>query len=148
MYVLAAMMAANVALAAPEPASTAPAPQPASTAPTPAPAAQPAAAVIPDNWAVAPPADKTLVRRAIQQTFEDEKEIAIAESKQKAIPRRYTASSHTEQDKYEKFADQFDEAKVPGCLRPDALKHQPTFIFGGLLALPFIAVAAIRGKCN
>lgn len=52
------------------------------------------------------------------------------------------------EDRYDNFARQFDDAKVPGCLRPDGLKHQPTFIFSGLLAAPFVAIAALRGKCN
>lgn len=41
----------------------------------------------------------------------------------------------------------FIEAKVPDCLHSDGLKRQPTFIFTGYLALPFIAVAGVRGKC-
>jgi hypothetical protein len=139
-YVAAAMMTAHIAVAAPAPASPASVPAPV--------AAQQDAAVIPDDWAAAPPPDKSLVRRAIKESIEAEKAIAIAESKEKAIPRRFTMSSRPDQDKYEKFAEGFDDAKVPGCLSPSGLKRQPTFIFGGLLALPFIAVAAVRGKCN
>lgn len=41
----------------------------------------------------------------------------------------------------------FIEAKVPDCLHSEGLKRQPTFIFTGYLALPFIAVAKVRGKC-
>jgi hypothetical protein len=52
----------------------------------------------------------------------------------------------------EQFGRQFDEARVPGCLRPDGLRLQPPQIgpigVGGLLALPFLAVAKLRGKCN
>lgn len=63
-------------------------------------------------------------------------------------------------DKYESFAREFSEARVPECLRPDGLKHQPTgFVarvggqqyhvgVGGLLAAPFVAVAKLRGKCQ
>jgi opacity protein-like surface antigen len=55
-------------------------------------------------------------------------------------------------DKYEKFAAAFSEAKVPDCLHEDGLKRQPTNIgpigLGGILALPFVAVAKLRGKCN
>lgn len=51
-------------------------------------------------------------------------------------------------EKYENFSRDFSEAKVPGCLHPDGLKRQPTFFLGGLLALPFVLVAAVRGKCN
>lgn len=143
MYVVAAMLAAQVAVAAPAPASTAPV-----APPVPPPVAQQDTTVIPDNWATPPTPGKSVVRRAIKQSIEEEKAIALAESKEKAIPRRYTASSKPEIDKYEKFALEFDDAKVPGCLQHDGLKRQPTFIFSGLLALPFIAVAAIRGKCN
>jgi hypothetical protein len=49
---------------------------------------------------------------------------------------------------YDKFARQVDEATVPDCLHSDGLKRQPTFFLGGLLALPFIAVAKVRGKCQ
>ncbi len=49
---------------------------------------------------------------------------------------------------YEEFGREFSEAKVPDCLHPDGLKRQPTFFLGGLLALPFVAVAKIRGKCR
>ena len=84
----------------------------------------------------------------IKQGIEDEKAIAIAESKETAIPRRYTASSQPDIDKYERFAEEFNDAKVPGCLQPDGLKRQSTLIFTKLLRLPFVAVAALRGKCN
>ncbi|MYM74402.1 hypothetical protein GTP56_19705 [Duganella sp. FT134W] len=42
----------------------------------------------------------------------------------------------------------FNEAKVPDCLHSEGLKRQPTFFLSGYLALPFIAVAALRGVCN
>lgn len=41
----------------------------------------------------------------------------------------------------------FIEAKVPDCLHSEGLKRQPTFFLAGYLALPFIAVAKLRGKC-
>jgi hypothetical protein len=41
----------------------------------------------------------------------------------------------------------FNEAKVPDCLHSEGLKRQPTFLLGGYLALPFLAVAKVRGKC-
>lgn len=41
----------------------------------------------------------------------------------------------------------FIEAKVPDCLHSEGLKRQPTFFLAGYLALPFIAVAKVRGKC-
>ena len=49
---------------------------------------------------------------------------------------------------YDIFARKVEEATVPDCLHEDGLKRQPTFFLGGLLALPFIAVAKVRGKCQ
>jgi hypothetical protein len=53
---------------------------------------------------------------------------------------------------YRGFAEAVDEARVPDCLHPDALKHQPAKIgpigVGGIYALPFLAAAILRGKCN
>jgi hypothetical protein len=135
------MMSAPIAGAAPLPAVPA---VPASAAA----AVQPAPVVSADWAAPPPPPDKAVIRRAIAQTFAEEKAEAQARSKEAAIPQRYTASSEPERDKYEKFEVAFSEAKVPGCLKPDGLKRQPTFFLSGLLALPFIAVAAARGKCN
>ncbi|MFP5392797.1 MAG: hypothetical protein ACLGI6_14815 [Gammaproteobacteria bacterium] len=55
-------------------------------------------------------------------------------------------------ERYERFGREFEEARVPGCLRPDGLKRQATgigpFQLGGLLAAPFVLVAKLRGKCN
>jgi hypothetical protein len=63
--------------------------------------------------------------------------------------RRDTALSA---DPYRGFAAAMDEARVPSCLHPDAMKHQPPKIgpvyLGGILALPFLAAAIVRGKCN
>ena len=54
--------------------------------------------------------------------------------------------------RYEQFATAFAEAKVPDCLHPDGLKRQPTNIgpigVVGVYALPFVAIAKLRGKCN
>ena len=41
----------------------------------------------------------------------------------------------------------FIEAKVPDCLHSEGLKRQPTFFLSGYLALPFIPIAKLRGKC-
>ena len=54
--------------------------------------------------------------------------------------------------KYEQFSAVFAEAKVPDCLHADGLKRQPTGIgplaIGGVYALPFVAIAKLRGKCH
>jgi hypothetical protein len=41
----------------------------------------------------------------------------------------------------------FIDAKVPDCLHSEGLKRQPTFLLTGYLALPFSALAKLRGKC-
>lgn len=42
----------------------------------------------------------------------------------------------------------FDEAQVPDCLHSEGLRRQPTFFLKGVLALPFIPIAYLRGVCN
>lgn len=105
-------------------------------------------AVVPENWAAAPLYNEELIKRAVRDSLQEEKDRAAAASKAAAIPQRYTASSEPAVTRYERFATLFDEAKVPGCFSPDGLKRQPTFIFHSLLALPFIPIAYLRGKCN
>lgn len=55
-------------------------------------------------------------------------------------------------DPYAAFGRKMDEARVPSCWGPDAMKHQPPQIgpigIGGILALPFWGAAILRGKCN
>ncbi len=54
--------------------------------------------------------------------------------------------------KEEVFAAAVGSAGIPDCLRPDALKQDTSHIgaigFGGILAVPFLAHAAITGKCK
>jgi len=64
-----------------------------------------------------------------------------------AIPRLHEADT-LRANQYDKFSRQVDEATVPDCLHADGLKRQPTFFLSGWLALPFVAVAKIRGKCQ
>lgn len=53
-------------------------------------------------------------------------------------------------DAYEKFERKFDDARLPSCWQPDAMKHQPPHIgpiaVGGILALPFWGAAIVSGK--
>jgi hypothetical protein len=49
---------------------------------------------------------------------------------------------------YEKFSKDFAGARLPDCLHSEGLKYQPTFFLNGVLALPFIAVAKLRGVCR
>jgi hypothetical protein len=81
--------------------------------------------------------DREAIRRAIGETL----------TEAEANPRRYEADTISA-TRYETFSKEFNEAKVPGCLRPDGLKRQPTIFLSGVLALPFIAVAKVRGKCR
>ncbi|WP_313177473.1 hypothetical protein [Massilia sp.] len=76
------------------------------------------------------------IRKAVKET--------IAESWEN--PRRHENDTISA-TAYETFGRDFSEAKVPDCLHADGLKRQPTFFLSGLLALPFVAVARIRGKC-
>jgi hypothetical protein len=53
---------------------------------------------------------------------------------------------------YPGFVRAVNDARIPDCLHPDALKHQPAKIgpvdIGGIYALPFLAAAILRGKCK
>jgi len=66
---------------------------------------------------------------------------------QPAIPRLHEPDT-LRANQYDRFSRQVEEATVPDCLHSDGLKRQPTFFLSGLLALPFIAVAKVRGKCQ
>jgi hypothetical protein len=85
-----------------------------------------------------------LTDEAIRQAVRD----AIAETKEN--PRRHEADVLSA-DMYQRFSNEFHEAKVPDCLHADALKRQPPAIgpiaFSGLYAIPFVVLAKVRGKC-
>jgi bacterioferritin-associated ferredoxin len=85
-----------------------------------------------------------LTDKAISQAVRE----ALAESKEN--PRRHEADVLSA-DKYQRFADDVHEAKVPDCLHEDALKRQPARIgpisFSYLYAVPFVILAKVRGKC-
>ncbi len=96
--------------------------------------------------APAPALTQAMISAAVRETLAEEKR-AQAESGQPAM-QQVTIRA----DKYEQFAAAFSEAKVPDCLHPDGLKRQPTNIgpvgVVGMYALPFVAIAKLRGKCN
>lgn len=81
--------------------------------------------------------DEAAIRKAVKATLDETWE----------NPRRHEADTISG-TAYEEFGREFSEAKVPDCLHADGLKRQPTFFLSGLLALPFVAVAKIRGKCR
>jgi hypothetical protein len=81
------------------------------------------------------------IRKAIQDTLAEEP----------AKPPQHNGPALSAEP-YRNFARKMDEAEVPSCWRPDAMKHQLPRIgpiaLGGLLALPFWGAAILRGKCN
>jgi len=85
--------------------------------------------------------DPTVIRTAVKE--------ALAGSTEQPLPRRMTALSG---DAHAGFSRAVDEARVPGCLNTDALKHQPPKLgpisFDTLMAVPFWLSAIVRGKCN
>jgi len=81
--------------------------------------------------------DKATIQAAVRAVLDE----------QPAIPRLHEADT-LRANQYDRFARQVEEATVPDCLHSEGLKRQPTFFLGGLLALPFIAVAKVRGKCQ
>lgn len=93
-----------------------------------------------------PALTQAMISAAVRDTLAEEKR-AQAESGQPAM-QQVTIRA----DKYEQFAAAFSEAKVPDCLHPDGLKRQPTNLgpigVVGVYALPFVAIARLRGKCN
>ncbi|WP_308921419.1 hypothetical protein [Janthinobacterium sp. J1-1] len=100
----------------------------------------------PPALAPSPALTQAMISAAVRETLAEEKR-AQAESGQPAM-QQVTIRA----DKYEQFAAAFSEAKVPDCLHPDGLKRQPTNLgpvgVVGVYALPFVAIARLRGKCN
>jgi hypothetical protein len=78
-----------------------------------------------------------VIKQAVQQTLAGEKNDTKREQ-----------GTVLGAERYDNFSRKFSEAKLPDCLHSDGLKNQPTFFLGGILALPFIAVAAVRGVCR
>lgn len=109
------------------------------------PAGVAAAPAIAEDWTAPPPPGRKDINKAVRELIAEEK------AKEAEVPRRHEIDT-IRGGKYDSFSASFDEAAVPGCLRPDGLKRQPPrigiFAFGGLLGLPFILVAKARGKCN
>ena len=81
--------------------------------------------------------DKETIRAAIAATPADEKP-----------PPGREETGALSGSAYQGFARDFAEARLPDCLHSEGLKNQPTFFLGGFLALPFIAVAKVRGVCR
>jgi len=100
-------------------------------------AAQPPVAAPADGPSLRARLDKETIRAAI----------AATPVESDPYPRRHevdTISATPAQH----FARDFAQARLPDCLHSEGLKNQPTFFFTGYLALPFIAVAKLRGVCR
>jgi hypothetical protein len=71
---------------------------------------------------------------------------------QKAIEAHGGTMEAVKKSKYEQFADTAEAATIPNCLAADGLKLDPPHLgpigLGGLLAIPFVAHAALTGKCK
>jgi hypothetical protein len=85
--------------------------------------------------------DKDAIRTAIA---------AVPEEKHSDPRRRETGTlGATSYQAFSKdFAKDFANARLPDCLHSEGLKNQPTFFLSGFIALPFIAVARLRGVCR
>jgi hypothetical protein len=81
--------------------------------------------------------DEDAIRKAVREALDEKPE----------NPRLHEADT-LRANRYDIFARQVEDAAVPDCLHADGLKRQPTFFLTGLLALPFVAVAKVRGKCQ
>lgn len=94
-----------------------------------------------------PPLTQATIREAVRAVLAEEAQV------RDALPQPAMQQVTIRADrKYEQFAAAFAEAKVPDCLHPDGLQRQPTNIgpigVVGMYALPFVAIAKLRGKCN
>ncbi|MGK5028709.1 hypothetical protein [Janthinobacterium sp. MDT1-19] len=94
-----------------------------------------------------PQLTQSMIRDAVRAVLAEEAQVRDAQPQ--AAMQQVTIRADR---KYEQFSAVFAEAKVPDCLHADGLKRQPTGIgplaIGGVYALPFVAIAKLRGKCN
>lgn len=91
------------------------------------------------DWAQSAAPDAKAIREAVRAV--------LAEDSGEQTARRHEADTYRG-ERYERFASDFAFARVPDCLRPEGLKHQSTYIFSGLLQVPFVLAAKLRGKCQ
>ena len=62
-------------------------------------------------------------------------------------PRRHEADTISATP-LESFSQDFARARLPVCLHADGLRNQFTFFLNGWIAMPFVAVAKVRGVCR
>lgn len=73
--------------------------------------------------------------------------VAAVPAESNPVPRRHEADTLSATPR-QAFAKEFAKARLPDCLHSEGLKNQPTFFLTGFVALPFIAVAKLRGVCR
>ena len=99
---------------------------------------------IPEDWTAPPPPSLKASDKLVREL--------IAEEKKEGAKPSAPVVDTLRGDSGTALAARIEEATVPDCLRADGLKRQPTSIgpFGvsGILALPFVLVAKVRGKCK
>lgn len=88
------------------------------------------------------------IRKAVAQTIAaTPDQSSVAANQQEALRAPMLSA-----EQYKTFAKGFAYAKVPYCRGDGGLKFQPPkigpIVFGGLLAIPFVLVAAVRVKCK
>jgi hypothetical protein len=91
------------------------------------------------------------IKRAVAATVAEAPDRSSIPANQQVALRGPVLGADTP-DQYKQFAKDFAYAKMPYCLGDNGLKFQPPKIgpigFGGLLALPFVVIAKVRGKCK
>lgn len=92
-----------------------------------------------------------VIHQAVKETLAE----AAAEARPNSSTNTNTNNAPTVRaaDRIEqRMREAFDEAKVPDCLHPDAMKLTPPRIgpinLAGIYAAPFWAYAALSGKCR
>jgi len=78
---------------------------------------------------------------------------AIREAAAETAPRQSLSADFAAGDQQARRIDlAFKEAEVPDCLHSEGLKRQPPVLLflpvNGVLALPFVGLAKLRGKCK
>lgn len=118
--------------------------QPTPPAASPLPGGPPRAAVADEPAGSALPLRARLDRDAIRAA------IAGLPEEPEPDPRRHAdaADDALSAAPYRAFSQDFARARLPVCLHSEGLRNQPTFFLSGVLALPFVAVAKVRGVCR
>lgn len=98
----------------------------------------------PADELLAPVLTDEMIKKAVRETIAEDPRAAPVTARQAGTLRADAISS--------RMSAAFEQAKVPDCLRDDALKHQPAHIgpvnVVGSYSLPWIVAAAVRGKCR